>query len=663
MPFLNPALNDRRAIGRPRGVAKHTTPSHLLGAALQVGALLFTLCGAGGVQGSMVAQAATPADTGLAQRLRQQLSSECYGFVDHDPEQIRGYGVNEAFQLTRDTYPWARFEDTPNLLVQRQEVLVGGSAHACGDVIPGGTVNLKTRRVLGMPSRAVLVANQFGRSSVLGEGLVLSGDTVQWRAAVRREQGSNHLRHRMAVADLATQLDIRPQSGRLFRLDLEFREGNEPSGVAWPLDLAIPLNANRRTSLEQDWSRYRHRQQSLLLAWEEDLGPSTRLKLGHSRVRYQAQWDDLFLTPLGNPAFPPAFRVDVHRVPRGQAHYDAWHAAVEQEFKVWEATHLTRAYLSRIEVSEPDRRFPLQGVEPWVPTQRLDAPPVLAATAQRRLNSLESRLGISHTADWQHWQLNAGLRGTRFADSNTVERIEAIGWAPIISMAWKPTPAWRIQSTHARGQTGRQFASLTSSTPDRLQPPGDSREDELGVRWQAQGWQVGVAAFAISRPYRFERQNVSIWRGSQEHRGYEATVGWSAPDERMRVVFNGQSISARVIGTGEPTLDGKRPPGIPDRRGTLYAEWKQVNGSPWSVNLLGEYLSGRMTLDDNRVVAPGYSRWDAGLERRVAVNRLPINLAFTVRNLMDAQAWEWVGGGVGYLMAPRTLSVTISTAL
>lgn len=627
--------------------------------------LVVAMIGAGAASASVVGHGATPtpADTGLAQRLRQQLSSECYGFVDHDPEQIRGYGVNEAFQLTRDSYPWARFEDTPNLLVQRQEVLVGGSAHACGDVVPGGTVNLKTRRGQGMPSRAVAVANQFGRASVLGEGSLLNREAAQWRAAVRREQGPNHLRHQMSTTDLATQLDLRPQPGRLLRLDLEFREGNEPTGVAWPLEAAIPLNADRRTSLEQDWSRYRHGQQSLLLAWEEDLGPATRLKLGHSRVRYQAQWDDLFLSPLGDPARPAAFRVEAYRVPRGRFEYEAWHGAIEQEFKGWNAAQLSRVYLSRIEVSEPDRRFPLQVVEPWVPLQRFEAPPLAPATAQRRLNSQETRFGVSHTADWSHWQLNAGLRGTRFEDSNTVERIEALGWAPIVSLAWKPAPGWRVQSTHARGQTGRQFASLSSATPNRLQPPGDSQEDELGVRWQAQGWQVGVAAFAISRPYRFERQNITVWRGSQEHRGYEATVGWGRADDRLRLVFNGQAISAQVVGTGEPTLDGKRPPGIPDRRGTVYAEWKQVLDSPWSVNLLGEYLSARMTLDDNRVAAPGYARWDAGLERRVTWNRHSFSVSMTVRNLGDIKAWEWVGGGVGYLLAPRTLSLTVSTTL
>lgn len=71
-------------------------------------------------------------------------------------------------------------------------------------------------------------------------------------------------------------------------------------------------------------------------------------------------------------------------------------------------------------------------------------------------------------------------------------------------------------------------ASLSSSPPDHLQRPGKSREDELGVRRQANGWQVGMAAFAISKPYRFEQQTVSVRRSSQEHRGYEATLGSDA---------------------------------------------------------------------------------------------------------------------------------------
>ncbi|BBA36931.1 hypothetical protein sS8_5008 [Methylocaldum marinum] len=51
--------------------------------------------------------------------------------------------------------------------------------------------------------------------------------------------------------------------------------------------------------------------------------------------------------------------------------------------------------------------------------------------------------------------------------------------------------------------------------PSLIQPATVSTETEIGIRWSGEQVDAGLALFEIARPYRFERQVVSVWRSEQ----------------------------------------------------------------------------------------------------------------------------------------------------
>lgn len=82
---------------------------------------------------------------------------------------------------------------------------------------------------------------------------------------------------------------------------------------------------------------------------------------------------------------------------------------------------------------------------------------------------------------------------------------------------------------------------------------------------------------------------------------------WASDDDLAYMVLTTQWIDAVVTSTGDNTLDGKRPSGIPDQRASLYADYRLSKGSLWTASISAEAVSKRATtFDDYAVLVSGY---------------------------------------------------------
>lgn len=597
-----------------------------------------------------------PIDTGLGQQLRQQVGSACYGFVDHDPGLIRGFEVSGTRQLQRDGYPWAHFEGGSNLLIEREDVLVGGAGAACSSIPPGGAVNLITRRD-ALPTRTVIGIGQHGGLNVLHETGLVKTERLGVRVALRADHLRNPAHATGRLGEAATQIDWQLTEAGHLRFDLEWLRANYPWGVAWPAWDSMPAQFDARRSLDPVWSRYRVRQLGTLLAYEHTVSADTQVRVGWSRVRAAYEANDVYLSPTADPG---RFDVTAYAVPLQRDRFDALHADVEHRFDAFGVKQRWNVGASRLTVSTPDSAYPAQELGEWSPGEPLDAPQPLPAEASRRLTSREARLTVRHVAQLGDWHTQLGAVASRYEDSNGSASLRSDAVSPQGSVAWQFAPQWRVQATRSRGTTARQYASLTSDTPERIAAPGRSDEQEVGLRWTGRGWSAGGGLFELTKPYRYQRETVTVWRGRERHRGAEATLSWTRADDAARIVFTTQVLDTEVSGTGDPALDGMKPPGVPSRRGSLYAEAPWPGAPAWTLSLLGEAVSRRPTFDDNRVYAPGHARWDAGLQWRGSLAQTAVAVLFTVQNVGGREGWEDVGGGVGHPMLPRRVGLTLT---
>ncbi|WP_170161162.1 TonB-dependent receptor [Methylocaldum marinum] len=482
------------------------------------------------------------------------------------------------------------------------------------------------------------------------------GERLAGRLAGRFERFRNAAENEDRSGDLAVNIDLSLTPATRLRVDAEWRRADWSSGVGWPAFEDLPKRIDRTTSLTQPWARYRFDSLATLVALEHASSPETLWRAGVTRVRYRADWHDLYLDPTDGNAFTLIDFV----YPDQAYRFDAWHADVTHRGWTGEVAHTLRAGFSRLRAEEPDQVRPGQVVGAWRQGAVLPSVDALPASAARELVSEEMRLTVSDTLRWEPWFGTLGVQYALFEDDNGSTQLETARWLPVLSVGRSLTDRLSVVATHSWGAYGRQFASLTSETPSLIQPATVSTETEIGVRWSGEQVRAGLALFEIARPYRFERQVVSVWRGEQRHRGIEATLQWQSEKTGTQVAATTQLLEASVTGTGEADLDGKQPPGVPSARATLYVEQRLGAESPWTLSVSAEGVSRRATFDDNAVFAPGYLRWDLGLQWTHRFDSVQSSVLFTVQNVTDAFAWSYVGGGLAYALPPRSFGITLS---
>lgn len=192
---------------------------------------------------------------------------------------------------------------------------------------------------------------------------------------------------------------------------------------------------------------------------------------------------------------------------------------------------------------------------------------------------------------------------------------------------------------------------------------GIADETELGLRYKSNKWELGIGRFDLSRPYRFELQTVTVWRGEQHHQGWESTLQWASDDDLAYIVLTTQWIDAVVTSTGDNTLDGKRPPSIPDKYASLYADYRLGKGSAWTASISAEAVSKRATFDDNAVFVSGYGNWSSGLEWQGKGRYHKTSAQLTIQNLANRYAWGDAGGGYAYPIDERTIGLSMRYGL
>jgi outer membrane receptor for monomeric catechols len=492
--------------------------------------------------------------------------------------------------------------------------------------------------------------------------------------ALRRERARDQAGDTFQSGEFAGLFDFALSDRTRLRLNLELARGFGDGQAGWPAFTSLPSRFNRRiTTAQRGWAGYRVNSDSALLAIEHAVSDRTLVRLGHSIIRYKGSWTDLFLDPVAGPGAGSVPQYTLTGFVNRDQDFasNAWHGDITTRWQWAGAQHRSIAALTQIDTNEPDRLWPGQTVGLWTLGTQLPAIALLPATAQRRLVSNETRLTLRNTAQWKAFEVGLGLQIAKFEDATRdfVGPGAALGQVsrtlvlPAITARYAVSESVSVVATHSRGGTGRQFASINSTTPGQILPAVVSEESELGARWSHGPWSIGMALFQISRPYRFEQQNISVWRGLQAHEGVEATVQWRSEDELTSVAFTAQSLRASIQGTGDPTLDGKLPPGLPRHRATWFAEHRLGKDSDWTLNFAGEARSKAATFDDNQVYADGFVRLDAGLLWRISSMKRSPTLQLNVENLTNRFAWADIGGGIVFPLPRRRVFITLTVPL
>ncbi|MBH3401601.1 TonB-dependent siderophore receptor [Pseudomonas fluorescens] len=465
----------------------------------------------------------------------------------------------------------------------------------------------------------------------------------------------------------AIALDYR---GERLRLNLDYISQKESfEGASRPFTLApgvqVPSAPNGRTSLPQKWGWSDTKEQSALLGGEYDLSDSLTVFAhaggGRSDVKRLSDQVPRILNDAGDTSnIPGYYKFNVDR--------STADVGLRAQFATGPITHTTTLMATRYQ-DELSRGIN-NGTEIRsniyhpvdTPKQNLRAPKVLRISESElsgvaltdTLGFLDERIQLTQGVRRQDIESRnynaAGAVSSRYKDAATT---------PLVGVVVKPWDDVSLYYNYVEGLSKGDIAPGTASNAGETFAPYESKQHELGVKYEHGTLMTTLALFQIEKPSgELGANGVYSVQAEQRNRGVELSVyGEVAPGTRLMggVTF----LDGELTQSASAANRGNKPVGVPDIQANLWAEYD----TPW---LEGFTLTGGAIYTDSQYVnqantqeLDAWTRIDAGVRYATKIEGRPTTLRATVQNVFDREYWSGVASygafSPGY---PRTLQLS-----
>jgi len=591
---------------------------------------------------------------------------------------IRGFPVDSLDVAVNGLYGIAPTYRSSAEYAERIEVIKGPTALLTGmspSGAVGGGINIVPKRAGDEPLTRLTASyvsdaqfgghldmgRRFGPGNEIGirfNGVYRNGDTPIDRQS--RERGLGSL-----------ALDYRGERLRL-SADLIYQQENFDS-LTRALSLApgvgVPDAPDAKINLAQSWEYSEMNNQAAMARAEYDF--SDRLtgyaSVGTGRGRFKAvTGNPVILNEAGDVQTGLAlakFNFHKHSADAGlQAAFDT--GPVSHDATLSATTYTDRqGYAFSFGPSLASNIYDPQGYPEYDFAPLADVPTLSkvqldSVALADTLSIMDERalltLGVRH----QH------IRTTNYdaASGQATGRYKDDAFTPMVGLVIRPWESVSFYGNYIEGLAPGETAPLTAANAGEAFAPYKSKQYEVGVKYDGDGFGATLSAFQISRPSANldAATNVFSVNGKQRNRGIEISAfGQAAPG--LRVLGGVAFYDAELTRNPDPALVGNDAIGVPNVQANLGVEWDvpQVPG----LTLIGTALyTGRQYLDqanDNRL--PSWTRFDAGLRYRTRIASHETVLRFTVQNLFGRDYWAGTSNtGYFYGGAPRTFLLSAS---
>ena len=458
--------------------------------------------------------------------------------------------------------------------------------------------------------------------------------------------------------------------GERLRLNLDYISQKESfEGASRPFTLApgvqVPSAPNGRTSLPQKWGWSDTKEQSALLGGEYDLSDSLTVFAhaggGRSDVKRLSDQVPRILNDAGDTSnIPGYYKFNVDR--------STADVGLRAQFATGPITHTTTLMATRYQ-DELSRGIN-NGTEIRsniyhpvdTPKQNLRAPKVL------RISESElSGVALTDTLGFldERIQLTLGVRRQDIESRNynaagaVSSRYKDAATTPLVGVVVKPWDDVSLYYNYVEGLSKGDIAPGTASNAGETFAPYESKQHELGVKYEHGTFMTTLALFQIEKPSgELGADGVYSVQAEQRNRGVELSVyGEVAPGTRLMggVTF----LDGELTQSASAANRGNKPVGVPDIQANLWAEYD----TPW---LEGFTLTGGAIYTDSQYInqantqeLDAWTRIDAGVRYATKIEGRPTTLRATVQNVFDREYWSGVASygafSPGY---PRTLQLS-----
>lgn len=306
----------------------------------------------------------------------------------------------------------------------------------------------------------------------------------------------------------------------------------------------------------------------------------------------------------------------------------------------------------------------------YAPTQPTLAaePEVAAKSSETTLSSIALADTLSFLED--SYLLTLGVRQQRvrtrnYAPSGAIAtRYDESALTPAAGVVIKPWNApISVYANYIEGLSqGDRVTDASAANFGEVFPPYQSKQMELGAKWDAGTLLNTLSVFQITRPSLIKNVAANKYSpdGEQRNRGIEwAIAGEIAPGLRLL----GGATYLRAVSTKSKAglSDGKTAIGVPTWLLNLSAEWD----TPWAPGLTlraAAIRTGRQYADSaNTQQLPAWTRVDLAARYATQLAAHKVVFRASVENAFDKRYWSgaWSGGNAS-IGAPRSVKLAVS---
>ncbi|MBP6535664.1 MAG: TonB-dependent siderophore receptor [Xylophilus sp.] len=610
---------------------------------------------------------------------------------------IRGFTLDNRFNYRREGLPISAETSIPLDNKERVEILKGTSGIQVGTSAPGGLVNFVVKRPTPQNMRDVRL-EATSRDSLLAAVDLGGRAGVDQVFGYRFNVAQERLRPRTFNLDgerslVALATDWRINRDTLLEAELEWSRKSQPSQNGFSLlGDTLPSPVDPRINLNnQPWS-----QPSVF----EALTGSLRLEQAiNSDWSWSAQLANQRLTNQDRLAY--AFGCSTEgNYDRycSDGSYDMYDFRSENERRTQQAARLQlkgRAQTGAVAhdlgfsvmTSQVRNRFQNQAYN-WVGYGQVDGsaitpedPSLTTESTNRDERSLE--FAVQDAIRWnERFTTWVGLRHTRLSrDSVGTDGSSPTGYdesltTPWLAASYSFAPGHQVYASYGEGVESQIVPNKAGqySNAGVALPSLKSKQWELGIRGEADGWKWQAAWFRIERPMTnldacarlFTTPCLGQYDGSAVHQGLEASTQWTQGAWRLDGGI--LLLDAKRQGSiAEPATNGQRPPNVPRWTLRSQAAWR-VAGVP-GLELQGRlsHEARRAVLPDASIQLPAWTRVDAALRYDTRINTMATTWTLGVDNLLGKRYWKESPYQYGHVYlfpgSPRTFRVTFQASL
>ncbi|EUB82688.1 TonB-dependent receptor [Pseudomonas sp. GM30] len=465
----------------------------------------------------------------------------------------------------------------------------------------------------------------------------------------------------------AIALDYR---GERLRLNLDYISQKESwEGASRPFTIApgidVPSAPNGRTNHSQDWGWSDTKEQSGLLGGEYDLTDNVTVFAhaggGKSDVKRLSDQVPRILNDAGDTSnIPGYYKFNVDR--------STADVGMRGVFATGPITHTTTVMATRYQ-DELSRGINngtpiLSNIYHPIdrPQQYLNAPKV-SRVSESDLSGVALTDTLAMFDD--RFQLTLGVRRQEIESRNynasgvVSSKYKDNATTPLVGVVIKPWEDVSLYYNYVEGLSKGDIAPGTAANAGETFAPYESKQHEIGVKYEHGTFMTSLALFQIEKPSgEVGADNVFSVQAEQRNRGVELSMfGEVAPGTRL---MGGVTVlDGELTDSATRANRGNKPVGVPDVQANLWAEWD----TPW---LEGFTLTGGAIYTDSQYVNQAntqelnsWTRFDTGARYSTKIDGRPTTFRATVQNIFDREYWSGVASygafSPGY---PRTLQLS-----